>query len=378
MKKNNLMWLRRLHGDLNDFLLDKLVAEKGYIKSLRKHIAEENYPIDFVVLWVDSNDPEWRKEKEKYSEKPLADKKSNEARFREWDLFKYWFRGVEKYAPWVNNVYLVTWGHIPTWLNIEHPKLKVIKHADFIPEEHLPVFNSNSIDVNLWRIPGLSEHFVYFCDDFYLTNPVLKNDFFFDGLPKLCALAEPIYVNEQITAWEHSLMNTFGLINSSFNLRNCMKQHSEKWFSSQYKEDIKLNKWAYELGYLPGAYISHLGVPFRKSAMQSTYRLFHDMIDSTSEHRFRTSNDITKEIYTLYEIFNGDFYPVKRDYYGFVRNISTSTIDQLKHEILYNSNNKQVCANDWQGITDEEYPILRTKMQDIMSIKYPEKSSFER
>lgn len=28
--------------------------------------------------------------------------------YREWGTFKYWFRGVEKFAPWVNKVYLVT------------------------------------------------------------------------------------------------------------------------------------------------------------------------------------------------------------------------------------------------------------------------------
>ena len=27
------------------------------------------------------------------------------------DNLKYWFRGVEKFAPWVNKIYFITYGH---------------------------------------------------------------------------------------------------------------------------------------------------------------------------------------------------------------------------------------------------------------------------
>ena len=49
--------------------------------------------IDFVVTWLDSNDPEWQKDYNKY--KGITDAgDQSEARFREWDLFRYWFRAV--------------------------------------------------------------------------------------------------------------------------------------------------------------------------------------------------------------------------------------------------------------------------------------------
>ena len=60
--------------------------------------------IDFVVPWVDSNDPEWIKIYNHYRpETPIV----NNARFRNWNLFRYWFRAVERYAPWVNKVFLI-------------------------------------------------------------------------------------------------------------------------------------------------------------------------------------------------------------------------------------------------------------------------------
>lgn len=63
--------------------------------------------IDFVVMWVDGNDPEWQKEKQKFSVDDNAD--GSIYRYRDFGLLKYWFRGVEKFAPWVNNVYFVSW-----------------------------------------------------------------------------------------------------------------------------------------------------------------------------------------------------------------------------------------------------------------------------
>ncbi|WP_331836427.1 hypothetical protein [Erysipelothrix piscisicarius] len=73
---------------------------------------------------------------------------------------------------WVNNVYLITYGHLPDFLNVDHPKLKIINHTDYIPSDYLPTFSSHTIELNMHRIEGLSEHFVYFNDDMFLNQPM--------------------------------------------------------------------------------------------------------------------------------------------------------------------------------------------------------------
>ena len=98
--------------------------------------------MDFVLIWVDGGDAEWQKEKAKYSGTPVGDAA---ARFRDWGLLKYWFRGVEKFAPWVDKVHFVTCGHTPEWLNLDHPKINFVKHSEYIPEKYLPTFNSHTI-----------------------------------------------------------------------------------------------------------------------------------------------------------------------------------------------------------------------------------------
>ena len=113
--------------------------------------------IDFVIPWVDGSDREWQKEKQRYSGNLAQD--DRDIRFRDWGMLKYWFRGVEKYAPWVNNIYFVTCGHLPSWLNTSHPKLKIIRHSDYMPADYLPTFSSHPIELNMHRIKDLSEYF---------------------------------------------------------------------------------------------------------------------------------------------------------------------------------------------------------------------------
>ena len=85
--------------------------------------------IDIVVLWVDGSDPEFIREKQRITGQVEAVNQDTdgEQRYRDYGTFNYWFRMIEKHAPWVNNIYLITNGQKPDWLNIEHPKLKLVR-----------------------------------------------------------------------------------------------------------------------------------------------------------------------------------------------------------------------------------------------------------
>lgn len=144
--------------------------------------------MDFVIAWVDGNDPAWQKEKRKTEHVPevTAEADDRNERYRDWDNLQYWFRGVEQFAPWVRKIHFVTWGHFPKWLNTEHPKLHIVKHEDFIPSEFLPTFNSHTIEWNFHRILGLSERFVYFNDDMFLLNQIHPENFSSGKSPWIC------------------------------------------------------------------------------------------------------------------------------------------------------------------------------------------------
>ena len=106
------------------------------------------------------------------------------SRYRSWDIFKYWFRGVEKHMPFIQTVHLVVSNveQVPKWL--DQSKVHVVLHKDILPQQLLPTFNSTTIEMYLHKIDGLSEHFIYSNDDMMPMNSMQAEDFFTDeGLP---------------------------------------------------------------------------------------------------------------------------------------------------------------------------------------------------
>ena len=109
-------------------------------------MKREQYPVDFVLFWVDPENKQWQQEKAKYQAKASGEQEQEAnlaVRYRDWDNLQYWFRGVDKYAPWVRKVYLVTWGAVPEWLDTANPKLEIVYDHDILPEGCAPVINEN-------------------------------------------------------------------------------------------------------------------------------------------------------------------------------------------------------------------------------------------
>ena len=86
--------------------------------------------IDIVVTYVYERNKKWAQDfnywKQKEIQEHKADKNNRQAfgieRTREWDTFKYWFRGIEKNCKWVNKIFLIVQNknHIPKWLNTKN------------------------------------------------------------------------------------------------------------------------------------------------------------------------------------------------------------------------------------------------------------------
>ncbi|MCQ2145641.1 MAG: hypothetical protein MJY72_07855 [Bacteroidales bacterium] len=131
--------------------------------------------MDIVITYVDGLDPLWMQDYEN-----AVGGKLNEKRFRDWGTLRYLLRGIRKFMPYIDNVFLVVAreSQVPSWVS---EKLKIVLHKDIIPKELLPVFNSTAIEMFLHRIPGLSEQFIYFNDDIFPVAQSRPEDFFRDG-----------------------------------------------------------------------------------------------------------------------------------------------------------------------------------------------------
>lgn len=107
--------------------------------------------------------------------------------------FVYFCRSLERYAPWIRNIYLVTNGQIPHWINLDHPRLKIITHEEiFEDKSNLPTFSSPAIEAHLHLIPGLSEKFLYFNDDVFLGQEIWPSDFYDPSLGQKVYFSWPL------------------------------------------------------------------------------------------------------------------------------------------------------------------------------------------
>ena len=222
--------------------------------------------VDFIITWVDNNDDKWQKERNKYS---MVSNKNNESnsviRFRDWNILKYWFRAVEKNANWVNKIYFVTCGHLPKWLNTDNEKLVIINHKDYIPEEFLPTFNSNVIELFFNRIPNLSEKFVYFNDDVFIVNKILPDYFFSGELPKDTLVFNSVSVNSENTIIEHTILNNLEILSKYFSKKDVLKNNKGKVYNIKYGKDILKSILLRPWENFTGINNYHTAMPYLKS-----------------------------------------------------------------------------------------------------------------
>ncbi|XP_056223911.1 N-acetylglucosamine-1-phosphotransferase subunits alpha/beta isoform X2 [Seriola aureovittata] len=101
------------------------------------------------------------------------------SRFEDNEELRYSLRSVERHAPWVRHIFIVTNGQIPSWLNLDNPRVTVVTHQDvFLNNSHLPTFSSPAIETHIHRIPGLSQKFIYLNDDVMFGKDVWLDDFY--------------------------------------------------------------------------------------------------------------------------------------------------------------------------------------------------------
>lgn len=326
--------------------------------------------IDFVLAWVDGGDPEWVRLRNTYCE---DSKRINEARFRDWGVLKYWFRAVEAYAPWVRKIHFVTCGQRPDWLNADHPKLHLVDHTDYIPEEYLPTFNSNVIEMNFHRIPGLAEQFVYFNDDMYLNDVVSPTDFFQDGKPCDSAILSQFVPSVLRDDFRHILCNDAAFLNDHFDKHAVMRRDLWKWFSPKYGKFLLKNIY---FG-IPKGFSAFQNFHIPSAMLRSTYERIWQMepalLHETSTHKFRSANDVNQYILSYYNICTGNFVPRSASfgkYYTLGDDSAALHADIMEHR------HKVICANDNVDLIDfeSEQKQLTAAFERVLPIK----STFEK
>jgi hypothetical protein len=333
------------------------------------------FPIDFVIMWVDCNDPKWKADYQSVFHALDYDP----ARYRDMKILKYWFRAVERYAPWVNKIYFVTNGQSPKWLNTSHDKIVHVRHEDFIPEKYLPTFSSRTIEFCTHLIKGLSEHFVLFNDDMFINGPIEPSYYFQDGLP----IDNP---RESIVASTYSERDRHGInlnmaadihiLNRFFNRKEIVHKHWLKWLPTcPYYIRSYMSLWPYDK-FSHFSY-RHVEQPYRKATFKSVWETIPEEMDRTCSHKRRHEEDLNIYLMRYWHLASNQW--TRRyddDKYLFDSHPTLRNLDRIKAAIE-STQIKSLCINDSPVVLDDEFEIVCKELVLAFEKKYPEKSAFE-
>ena len=251
----------------------------------------DNGPIDAVILWVDGSDVRLTEKRSRYLAAEQLTTQHPGAiatRFASSNEIRYCVLSILTFAPFVRNIYIVTDEQDPGLedeVKARFPSragcLKIVDHREIFRgyEEYLPSFNSSSIQTLIWRIPGLSECFIYFNDDTILIRDTAEEDWFIDGKPvirgrwlwpplrKIAGNAIKILVNKYI----HQNKDSRPKI--SFYIR--------QWQTAR----LLGRKWRY-------FFHCHTAHPMRITTLKEYFSVNEQLLRKTITYRFRDASQL--------------------------------------------------------------------------------------
>ncbi|MET9882811.1 stealth conserved region 3 domain-containing protein [Streptomyces sp. NPDC006430] len=232
--------------------------------------GDVNFPIDAVYTWVDGSDLAWLERKNQVLAalglEPV-DAAASAARFRSRDELRFSLRSIDMYAPWIRNIYVVTDRQTPPWLDLNHHRVRVVDHTEIFGNRGaLPTYNSHAIESQLHHIEGLSEHFLYFNDDFFMGRTVLPN-LFFEGNGQAKHFMSPTAI---------AMVPT---------------RHDDDFNISAAKNNRALIAGSFGQSLTHG--FLHAPYPLRRSVLADLDRAYPDVVAATAASRLRSHSDVS-------------------------------------------------------------------------------------
>lgn len=344
-----------LYKNWNDHLFNQ-----NYNKNDVKISSEPPFEIDLVYTWVDHTDPEWQKKKNAELARRLTNSDSNSLsfsnnRFYNRDELKYSLRSIDQYANFINNIFIVTAGHSPAWLDKSHPRIHIIPHSSIMPGDTLPTFNANAIECSLHNIPGLAEHFIYMNDDVFIGQPLDYRAFFNDAGQSINYLSDQ-YVNS-LPAKLHETGLVWGIKNS------------RKLIADTYGKE-----YSHKILHSPHSFI--------KSTLLELEALFTEVFINTKHSRFREIHNIGVT-YALYQSFadicgTGVLIPFdsKKRISCYI-NLASPFLELKLHSLACKRNYLSFCLNEpIDPALDTS--VFDTIIKDFLQSYFAEKCQFEK
>lgn len=308
--------------------------------------------VDVVYTWVDDQDPAWQqvynRTKIEYGLASTPDSKVK-SRFRSRDELRFSMRSLHAFAPFVHHIYIVTFGQTPSWLK-SHKKVTVVHHKEIFKDPgHLPTFNSQAIESQLHRIPGLKEHFIYFNDDVFLGRKVSWSDFYTKH-DKIKVLYE-----KEISPSGPVLPTDIAFVAS--------------WKNANRLLDA-------QFGYKARKVLCHAPFALKKSHLQKLEAKYPAIFSQVASHKFRSPEDfvITCGLVQNYAKHLGS---AKK---GTLTNVTIPFLDDLeanrkKLKMLFDKKPHTFCIED---IANTENAAADYQLTQFLNTYFPQKAPWEK
>ena len=288
--------------------------------------------IDIVIPYVNNQDKVWQQEFNKYR-KLNGDKDAR--RFRDANVFHYWFRAIEKTVKFNYRVVLIlaSENQCPVWLNKEHSCLKIVYHKDFIPARELPTFNSSVINCYIPFIKGLNNKYILYNDDMFNVNSLSVTDFFHGDTPVL-HYEHGRKFNPTASTWDANIAKCQNTLNAMFKRTDYICPE-------------------------------HCPLPHIKTLDLFTWNQMPELMKSSiTGTPFRMAKNVTDWIYQILYL-----------YLGMAEDRPSPLSHYFNNEKISVPQEKIACYNDTERISDFE--AYKANLHKILQTLYPSASSFE-
>lgn len=294
--------------------------------------------MDYMLPYVDCGDPVWLKEYRRINGKGM-----DVSRFRPFDTLKYSFRSIAVNMPFIDRIVLIVSNieQVPEWVNRE--TVRIILHSEYMPPDHLPTFNSSSIESDMWQIEGLTCRFIYGNDDMFVLNPLCEADFFDGDLPRL-VFAE-----------------------SDYRIRNLFRRCCRKGMDMA--ADAAGAKRADPFILLKP---QHCMKGMRTASMKEVGQKCAEQIDGTITV-LRHWENVTGYLYQYYEYYTGNYAEFKARY-DYIR--ITNDYDAVLDHIT-NRGTDILCINDAGDLDEEHYQDACEALKETFEGIFPSRCRYE-
>ena len=244
----------------------------------------ESEPIDVLIKYVDLRDKTLQRKNIKQIKKDFDNEE-----------LKYSLRSILQNIPWIRKIFIL----------MPNDKVKFLKNQDeikekiiFVKDKDLIGFDSTAIHVfqfNLWKMKkfGISENFILMDDDYFINNPIKKEEFFYEENGQIfpAMVTNDYYLinkdklniiyNDYLSIIKNNKINSHS--EEAFNFR---QTSSLKFISSIFKNITKLNTHLIEASF------SHNAIPLKLSDIKEVYDIVYNNFLYQNETLFSTERNI--------------------------------------------------------------------------------------